>query len=81
MRTLASSVCGVVGGTNKFTRTTEVLWRKREAWPLSQGESASTLALTGFYWLSDSIHQKRFSFIMLKCALGVYFLQIAKERM
>ena len=30
MRTLASSVRGVVDATTKFTRTTEVLWRRRE---------------------------------------------------
>ena len=30
--------------------------RERVPWPLSQGESCSTLALTGFYWLSNSIH-------------------------
>ena len=64
------------------------------AWPLSQGENASTLALTGFYWLSNSIHQRMFSFIMLRFALGDYFftdnkgkdvtdylLQISKEKM
>ena len=49
--------------------------------PLSQRESTLTLALTGFYWLSNSIHQRRFSFIMLRFPLGDYFLQIAMERM
>ena len=49
--------------------------------PLSQEESASTLALTGFYWLSNSIHQRRFSFIKLRFALGDYSLQITKQRM
>ena len=39
-----------------------------------------TLALTGFCWLSNSIHQRRFSFIILRFALGNYFLQIAKEK-
>ena len=53
----------------------------RVPWPLSQGESTSTLALTGFYCLSNNVHQRRFSFIMLKSALGNYFLQITKERM
>ena len=51
------------------------------AQPLSQEESALTLALIGFYWLSNSIYQRIFSFIMLRFALGNYFLQIAKERM
>ena len=54
---------------------------KAMAQPLSQGESATTLALTGFYWLSNSIHQRWFSFIILRFALGNYFLQIATERM
>ena len=31
--------------------------------------------------LSNSIHQRRFSFIMLRFALGDYFLQMTKERM
>ena len=57
-----------------------VLWRKRDGRAtLSRGE-CPTLALTGFYWLFF-IHQRRFSFIMLRFALGNYFLQIAKERM
>lgn len=30
MQTLASSVYGVVGATNKFTWTINVLWRKRD---------------------------------------------------
>ena len=54
---------------------------KGTAQPHSQEDSASTLALTGFYWLSNSVHQRRFSFIMLRFALGNYFLQIATERM
>ena len=40
-----------------------------------------TLALTGFYWLSNILHQRRFSFVILRFALGNYFSQIAKERM
>ena len=31
--------------------------------------------------LSNSIHQRRFSFIILRFALGDYFLQVTKERM
>ena len=53
----------------------------RVLWPLSGVESASILALTGFYWLSNNIHQRRFSFIVLRFTLGNYFLQIATERM
>ena len=66
---------------DKFTWTTESCGEKGTVGPLSQEESALTLALTGFYWLSKSIHQKRFSFIILRFALGNYFLQIATERM
>ena len=72
----------VVDAMNKFTWTTEVLWRKRDGTAtLWERESTLTLALTGFYWLSNSIHQRRFSFIMLGFALGDYFLQVTKERM
>ena len=77
---------------DKFTQTTKSCGEKGTAQPFSQGEnaleclghsqeeSAPNLALTGFYWLSKSIHQKRFSFIILRFALGNYFLQIATER-
>ena len=40
---------------DKFTWTTEIPWRKREAQPFSQEESALTLALTGFYCFSGHI--------------------------
>ena len=67
---------------NKFTWSTEILWRRRDGVAtLSRGEHLDRLALTGFYWLSNSTHQRRFSFIMLGFALGNYFLQIEKERM
>ena len=81
MQTLASSVLSIVDETRQIHTTTKSCGEKGMARPLSQGESATTLALTGFYWLSNSIHQRRFSFIMLRFALGNYFLQIAKERM
>ena len=45
----------VVTMMNKFTGTTEVLWRKRMAWPLSAWERAATLAWTGFYCFSGHI--------------------------
>ena len=65
---------------NKFTPTMspveKKVWHSR-----SLKGRASTLALTGFSWLSDSIHQRRFSLIILRFALGDYFLQITKERM
>ena len=66
---------------DKFTWTTKSRAEKGTEWQLSQGESTTTLALTGFYWLSNSIHQRRFSFIILRFALGDYFLQIATEGM
>ena len=87
---LASSVHGVVDEMKIHTDYRSPVEKKgqhghslreRAPWPLSQGESALTLALTGFYWLSNSIHQRRFSFIMLRFALGNYFLQITKEWM
>ena len=91
MWTLASSVHGVVDETKQIqmdyrSPVEKKGWHShclkgRPPCPLSQGESASTPALTGFYWLSNSIHQRRFSFIMLRSALGNYFLQITKERM
>ena len=65
MRTPASSVRGVVAETRQIHTDYRVLWRKRdgmatlsreehlgEHWPLSQEESAPTLALPGFYWLN-----------------------------
>ena len=66
---------------DKFTRPAESCGGKGMAWPLSQGESNPTLALTGFYWLSNILHQRRFSFVILRFALGNYFSQIATERM
>ena len=78
----ASSVGGVMDETRQKSHgLPKSCGGQGMARPLSQGESASTLAWTGFSWLSNSIHQKRFSFIMLRFALGNYFLQIAKERM
>ena len=40
---------------DKFTQTTESCGGKGTAWPLSQGESTLTLALTGFYFFSGHI--------------------------
>ena len=80
MWTLACSVHGVVDETRQIQMDYQVLCRKRDSMStLSRGERP-TLALTGFYWLSNSIHQRRFSLIMLRFALGDYFLQITKER-
>ena len=81
MWTLARSVHSSVDEMRQIHMDYWVLWRKREGMAtLSRGEPP-TLALTGFYWLSNSIHQRSFSFIILRFALGNYFLQIAMERM
>ena len=45
----------VVAATDKFTWTTESCGGKGTSWPLSQEESAPTLALTGFYFFSGHI--------------------------
>ena len=45
----------VVAVMDKFTRSTESCGGKAMARPLSQEESASTLALTGFYCFSGHI--------------------------
>ena len=65
---------------NKFTQTVEVLWRKGMAQPLSERERTSTLASTGFYCFPVSLHQRRFSFIILRFTLSDYFLQITKKK-
>ena len=49
MQAPAGSVLSVVAETDKFTRTTKSCGGKGTARPLSQEESALTLALTGFY--------------------------------
>ena len=48
----ASSVRGIVAEMRQVHMDYRVLWRKKDGMPLSQGESTSTLALTGFYWLN-----------------------------
>ena len=45
----------VEAAMDKSTWTTEIPWRKREAQPFSQEESALTLALTGFCCFSGPI--------------------------
>ena len=80
MWTLASSARSVVDETIEIHMDYPCPAEKKGQHGHSQGESASTLAWTGFYWLSNSIHRRRLSFIMLRFALGNYFLQITKER-
>ena len=44
-------------------------------------ERAPTPAWTGFYYFLGALHQRRFSFVMLRSALGDHFLQVTKKRM
>ena len=81
MRTLASGVHSVVDATNKLTWITEVLWRKRDNTATLWEREHPNPYLDRLLLLSNSIHQRRFSFIMLRFALGDYFLQRTKERM
>ena len=55
MQAPAGSVLSVVAEKDKFTRTTKSCGGKGTAQPLSQEESAPTLALTGFYCFSRHI--------------------------
>ena len=65
MWSTASSVRGIVAEMRQIHTEYRVLWRKRDGtatisrgehlrvpWPIPQGESTLTLALTGFYWLN-----------------------------
>ena len=54
MQTPACSVCDVVAETRQI-HTTESCGGKGMAQPLSQGESALTLAFTGFYCFSENM--------------------------
>ena len=49
---------GVVVAIYKYTRTTEILWRKRDSMATLSRESAPTLALTGFYCFSRPLTSK-----------------------
>ena len=55
MRILAHGIRVLCLRPGKFTWTTESCGGKGTAWPLSQEESALTLALTGFYCFSGHI--------------------------
>ena len=60
----------VVAATHKFTRTTEVLWRKGTTWPLSKwerGPESLTPAWMGFYSFSG--------YITLRMVL-IYYAQV-----
>ena len=80
MQSPASGVHSVVDATNKFTRTTKVLWRKRDSLATLRERELPDPCLDRLLLFFNSIHQRRFSFIMLKFPLGNYFLQITKER-
>ena len=71
----------VVATMNKFTWTTEVLWRKGTTGPLSKWESAPPLPGQAFIAFLSTLHQGWSSFTMHRFALGDYLLQITKERM
>ena len=77
----ASRIC--CGCIFKYTWTTEILWRKRdgvathswgeclwEPWPLPQEESASALALTGFYCFSRPLTSKKVLLYYAKVCFG-----------
>ena len=62
----------VVAETRQIHTDYWVLWRKREAQPLSQEESASTLALTGFYCFSGHITLRMILIYYAQVAIGSY---------
>ena len=72
----------VVAVMDKFTRTTEILWRKGLAWPLSKWERGPGLPPgQAFIVFLGTLHQGWSSFTMHTFALGGYLLQKSKERM
>ena len=62
----------VVAAIDKYTRTTESCGGKGTAHPLSQEESSSTLALTGFFAFLSPVHWGGSSFTLHRFALGGY---------
>ena len=94
MWTPASSVHSVVLSTNKFTQTPEVLWTKRDGTATLWVRECPEPCLDRLLLLSNNIHQRGFSFIMLQVCfrwllfsdnrgkdVADYFLQINKEKM
>ena len=68
---------------DKFTRTTEILWRKKEVRERARGpERAQERArpLPGQAFLG-ALHQGWSSFTMHRFTVGDYLLQTAKDRM
>ena len=81
MRTPASSVRGVVDETRQIHMDYQSPVEKKDGVvTLSRGEHLNP-CLDRLLSLSNFIHQRRFSFIMLSFALDNYFLQIGKQRM
>ena len=73
------SARGAVDAMNKFTWTAEVLWRKRDGMATLSERVPQPLPGQAFIAFLGVSHQERFSFIMLRFALGDYFLQMAKK--
>ena len=68
---------------DKYTRTTEILWRKRDCRPLSESETGPPRPLPGqaVIVFLGTLHQGWSSFTMHRFVLGGYLLQKTKERM
>ena len=79
--TLASGVHGSVDVTNKCTWTTKVLWREMDSRATLLEREHPDPCLDRLLLLCNNTSKKGLSFIMLRFALGDYFLQITKERM
>ena len=60
----------VVAAIYKYTRTTEILWRKRDSSATLSEESAQTLALTGFYCFSRPLTSKMVLLYYAKVCFG-----------
>ena len=72
----------VVAAMDKFTWTTEILWRKGTAWPLFKWERGPRPPPgQAFIVFLGTLHQGWSSFTMHRFALGGYLLQTTKERM
>ena len=64
MRTLTSSVHGVVDARNKFTRTAEVLWRKRDGMATLSERAPQPLPRQAFIAFLGALPPGRSSFII-----------------
>ena len=81
MQTWPAGSC-VVAAIDKYTNThglQKSCGEKRTAWPLSQEDSTSTLALTGFYCFSGHITLRMV--LIYYAQVGFRQLQKTKERM